>query len=157
MNSRIVVIIAVLIATAVGVPAVAATGNLSQGRGLGVGMEVGYPWGGLVSARYWFTPTIGGEGIIFVWGKPGDFTGAFTARLLYKVSDTDTTDFYLATGATGDFSPRGSAPLLFSEVGGIEFSFPFAPNLAINIEFGGAISTRWEISMAGGVGIHFYF
>ncbi len=157
MNSRIAVIIAVLIATTVGVSAIAATGNLSQGRGLGVGMETGYPWGGLVSARYWFTPTFGGEGIIFVWGKPGTFVGAFTARLLYKVSDTDTTDFYLATGATVDFAPRESATSMLSEVGGIEFSFPFAPNLAINIEFGGAISTQWEITMAGGIGIHFYF
>ena len=43
--------------------------NLSANRNLGVGMQIGFPWGGLVSGRYWITPQIGMEGIVFAGGS----------------------------------------------------------------------------------------
>ncbi|RLE37211.1 hypothetical protein DRJ23_06250 [Candidatus Acetothermia bacterium] len=130
--------------------------NLSAGRGFGFGMEAGVPWGGLVSARYWFTPQLGVEGIVFAWGELPDLTGVFTGRLLYKLSDTEAVDFYITGGGTVPFSPYGENELILSTAGGIEFSFPFAPNLAFNLEFGGAFSTVGRLMMAFGTGIHFY-
>ncbi len=157
MNKRGVIIAFILIAALSCVPAFASGENLSQGRTLGIGMEGGYPWGGLVSARYWFTPTIGVEGIVFAWGNLPDLTSSFTGRILYRMSDTETVDFYLAAGPTMHFSPYEEADVILSGVGGIEFSFPFAPNLAFNLEFGGAVSTTGTLTMAFGSGIHFYF
>jgi len=134
---------------------------LSAGRTLGLGIEVGFPWSGLVSVRYWFTPDIGVEGIIFAWGDQTGFDGSFTGRLLYRVSDTDAVDFYLAAGPTVSvfsFEETKITLSTFSGVGGIEFSFPFAPNLAFNLEFGGMFSPTEKFgTVAGGTGIHFYF
>jgi len=131
--------------------------NLSEGRTLGIGMQVGLPMGGLVSGRYWFTPNVGAEGIVFLWGNLGELEGSATARFLYRVSDTPAVDFYTAVGATFPFSPYGETEIVFSGVGGIEFSFPFARSLAWNVEFGAVLSTEGEITMAIGTGIHFYF
>ncbi|HDL84733.1 MAG TPA: hypothetical protein ENH11_00090 [Candidatus Acetothermia bacterium] len=131
--------------------------NLSNGRSFGIGMQVGFPWGGLVSCRYWFNPTVAVEGIIFAWGEANDYFGVFTGRILYKLSDTPTVDFYIASGATFPFSAYGHSPVLFSAVGGIEFNFAFAKNLAWNVEFGGTISSTGNLAMALGTGIHFYF
>ncbi|MCD6494755.1 hypothetical protein J7K60_01735 [Candidatus Bipolaricaulota bacterium] len=131
--------------------------NLSDGREFGIGMQVGLPVGGLVSARYWFNPTIAVEGIIFAWGEASDYFAIFSGRVLYKLSDTPTVDFYIAPGATFPFSAYGADPLLFSVAGGIEFNFAFAKNLAWNVEFGGTISSTGNLTMALGTGIHFYF
>jgi len=150
-------VLSILVILVACIPLFAAGENLSAGRTLGLGMEVGFPWGGLVSGRYWFTPDIGVEGIIFAWGDQTGFDGSFTGRLLYRVSDTDTVDFYLAAGPTVSGSSYKETEIMFSGVGGIEFSFPFAPNLAFNLEFGGMFSTTGKFNMAGGTGIHFYF
>lgn len=131
--------------------------NLSDGRGFGVGMQVGLPVGGLVSARYWFDPSIAVEGIIFAWGESNDYFGVVSGRVLYKLSDTPTVDFYIASGATFPFSAYGHDPVLFSAAGGIEFNFAFAKNLAWNVEFGGTMSSTGNLMMALGTGIHFYF
>jgi len=131
--------------------------NLSDNRGLGIGMQIGFPWGGLVSGRYWFNPTVAIEGIIFAWGKSNDYSGVFTGRVLYKLSDTPTVDFYVAGGATFPFSAYGEEPAIFSVAGGIEFNFAFAKNLAWNVEFGATMSSTGEFTMALGTGIHFYF
>ena len=131
--------------------------NLSAGRALGIGMQIGLPLGGLVSGRYWFTPAVGAEGVILLWGDVGELEGTATTRFLYRVSDTATVDFYTAVGATFPFSPYGETEAVFSGVGGIEFSFPFAGSLSWNVEFGVGLSTRGEIMMAIGTGLHFYF
>ena len=131
--------------------------NLSEGRTLGIGMQGGIPIGGLVSARYWFSVNVGVEGILFLWGNIGEFEGIATGRFLYRVSDTPAVDFYAAVGASIPFSPYGENEAIFSGVGGIEFSFPFARSLSWNVEFGAALSTAGEVMMAIGTGIHFYF
>ncbi len=131
--------------------------NLSDGRSFGIGMQVGLPVGGLVSARYWFNPTVAVEGIIFAWGEASDYFGIVSGRILYKLSDTPTVDFYIASGATFPFSAYGHDPVLFSAAGGIEFNFAFAKNLAWNVEFGGTMSSTGNLMMALGTGIHFYF
>ena len=131
--------------------------NLSAGRALGIGVQIGLPLGGLVSGRYWFTPAVGAEGVIFLWGDVAALEGTATARFLYRVSDTPTADFYTAVGATIPFSPYGETEAVFSGVGGIEFSFPFAGSLSWNVEFGVGLSTQGEIMMAIGTGLHFYF
>lgn len=157
MKKGTILVVSVLSLLIACVPLFAEGENLSVERTLGMGMEVGFPWGGLVSARYWFSPQIGAEGIIFAWGNPTDLIGTFTGRLLYKLSDTEAVDFYIATGATIPFSSYGETALILSGAGGIEFSFPFALNLAFNLEFGGAFSTAGMFTMAFGTGIHFYF
>ncbi len=145
------------LALAVAHPILAQEENLSEGRTLGIGMQVGIPIGGLVSARYWFSPNVGVEGIVFLWGNLGEFEGIATARFLYRLSDTPAVDFYTAVGASVPFSPYGENEAIFSGVGGIEFSFPFARNLSWNVEFGASLSTEGEVMMAIGTGIHFYF
>jgi hypothetical protein len=131
--------------------------NLSGGRTLGVGMQVDFPWGGLVSGRYWFSPSLGAEGVVFMWGNAEDFSGSLTGRLLYRVSDTPAADFYLAFGASYPFSRYGENDAILSLAGGIEFGFVAARSLAWNVEFGVSTSVAGEINMVFGTGIHFYF
>jgi len=159
MRRSIVVLIMVVMLFLLVIPAFAQdqAENLSSGRTFGIGMQVGLPVGGLVSARYWFNSSFAVEGIIFAWGEASDYFGVFSARMLYKLSDTPTVDFYIASGATFPFSAYGHDPVLFSAAGGIEFNFAFAKNLAWNIEFGGTISSTGNLTMALGTGIHFYF
>ena len=152
-----VVIAALVLAVVLPVLAQEEEENLSEGRTLGIGMQVGIPIGGLVSARYWFSANVGAEGVLFLWGDIGEFEGIATARFLYRVSDTPAVDFYTAVGASVPFSPYGENEAIFSGVGGIEFSFPFAGNLSWNVEFGASLSTEGEVMMAIGTGIHFYF
>jgi len=151
----VLVLVAAVAGPALAQPPVEQEENLSAGRTLGIGMQVGFPMGGLVSARYWFSASVGVEGILFLWGDVGEFEGMATARLLYRISDTSTADFYTALGATLPLSSYGEA--VFSGVGGIEFSFPFAGSLSWNVEFGVALFTLGEVTMAIGTGLHFYF
>ena len=134
--------------------------NLSEGRGLGVGMQLDFPFGGLISARYWMEPSFGIEGILFVWGYEGDVEGAFTARTLYRIADAQVVDFYGVAGATIPFSSYAfgyAGPIVVSVAGGIEFGFRFAASLAWNIEFGFSVSSEGDFQMVFGTGIHFYF
>jgi hypothetical protein len=131
-----------------------ASANLSEGRSFGFGMQVGLPYGGLVSGRYWLSSEWGLEGIVFAGGETGDLDGTVSGRVLYRVSDAEVVDFYVAAGAT---VPLRDSNIAFSLLGGIEFGFRFASSLAWNIEFGGSITTRGAIDMAVGTGIHFYF
>ena len=131
--------------------------NLSTDRTLGVGMQLDFPFGGLLSARTWFSNGLGAEAILFFWGYSDDLEGTITARALYRVADRSVVDFYTAFGATQPFEPYGWEPLVLSLAGGIEFGFRFAPALAWNIEFGMAYGLNGELSMLFGTGIHFYF
>lgn len=137
--------------------ALASEDGFSAGRGLGIGIQVGTPIGGLVSARYWFSAQVGAEGIFLVWGSTGNLNGPITSPILYRVSDTQSVDFYVAAGATAGLSAYADNSLILSGVGGIEFSFPFAQNLARNLEFGLQGSTTGDLGMALGTGLHFYF
>ena len=131
--------------------------NLSEFRTVGVGIQVDFPWGGLISARGWLSPWLGVEGILFVWGDAHGLEGSATGRVLYRLADAQVVDFYVAGGATLPFSPGRMETLLVSVAGGIEFGFRFAQNLAWNIEFGIATSLAAEVMMVFGTGVHFYF
>ena len=131
--------------------------NLSEDRTVGVGIQVGNPWGGLISTRYWLSPEMGAEGIVFVDGSAGWFEGLATLRVLFRVVDAAAVDFYVSAGATLPFPWYTESEVMFAGLGGIEFNFRSAPNLAWNIEFGIACSTHGTVQMAIGTGIHFYF
>jgi len=131
--------------------------NLSDERTLGVGMQLDFPFGGLLSGRYWFSPFLGVEGIVFLWGNAGDVEGTATARALYRIADRPVSDFYGAVGVSVPISSYGWDAIYLSAAGGIEFGFRSAPSLAWNIEFGIAYSTDGELAMVFGTGIHFYF
>lgn len=133
--------------------------NLSDGRALGVGVEVGFPFGGLVSSRYWLNSAFGVEGILFLWGDAADVEGTLTARALYRIADASVVDFYGVAGATVPISAGGFGDdsIALAAGGGIEFGFRFAPALAWNLEFGLSIRTNGELGMLFGTGVHFYF
>ena len=132
--------------------------NLSEDRGFGVGIQIDYPFGGLLSARQWLETSFGFEGIVFFWGYDGDLDGTLTARTLYRIADAPIVDFYAAAGASLPFSTYGyTGPIILSVAGGIEFGFRFAPSLAWNIEFGVSVAGDGTLDMLFGTGIHFYF
>jgi hypothetical protein len=128
--------------------------NVSEGRTWGIGMQIGMPYGGLISVRSWLSPAFGLEGILFFSGGAYDLEGTVTARGLYRVSDTDTTDFYVALGGTLPLEERTMA---LSVLGGIEFGFRLAPLLAWNIEFGASYALDGDLNMSVGTGLHYYF
>ncbi len=131
--------------------------NLSVDRTLGVGMQLDFPFGGLLSGRYWFSPDLAGEAILFLWGDAGEVEGTITGRALYRIADRPVVDFYGAVGASVPITPYGWETVYLSAAGGIEFGFRSAPSLAWNIEFGIAYATDGELSMVFGTGVHFYF
>ena len=131
-----------------------ATVNFTADRGFGVGMQVGMPFGGLLSSRYWISDTLGVEAILFASGDAWFLEGQATGRLLYRVLDAEAVDLYVAGGATVPFE---SQELAFSLLAGIEFGFRIASNLAWNIEFGMSYATDGHFDMAVGTGIHIYF
>ena len=162
MHSKAVLFLIVILACSVlgtaqeGVPQDDAI-NLSTDRTLGVGMQLDFPFGGLLSGRYWFSSDLAGEAILFLWGDAGDVEGTITVRTLYRIADRPVVDFYGAIGASVPVSSYGWEAVCLSAAGGIEFGFRSAESLAWNIEFGIAYSTDGELSMVFGTGIHFYF
>ncbi len=131
--------------------------NLSTDRTLGVGMQLDFPFGGLLSGRYWFSSDLAGEAILFLWGDADDVEGTVSVRMLYRIADRPVVDFYGAVGASVPVSSYGWEAVCLSAAGGIEFGFRSAPSLSWNIEFGIAYTTDGELSMVFGTGIHFYF
>ena len=59
------------------------------------------------------------EGIAFIWGSVSDFNSFLTTRVLYRLSDTDVVDFYLALGGMVHFSshdtPEGNGSLWYCQ------------------------------------------
>jgi hypothetical protein len=129
--------------------------NLSEGRAFGLGLQGEFPWGGLLSARYWATERWGVEGVFFVLADGGDVSGIATARALYRAVDAATVDFYVAAGPSFQLSLHGGEPIIGSLVGGIEINF--SRGFAWNVEFGLAANTLGQVWTAFGTGIHFYF
>ncbi len=139
-------------------PAVSATeqlDNLSAGRSFGIGIQAEYPWGGLISLRYWATDWLGFEGVFFVLSNDGETSGIVTARALYRAVDAAAVDFDLAGGASVGFSAVGSDPATGILVGGIEINF--SQRFAWNVEFGLSATIYGEAWTTFGTGIHFYF
>jgi len=129
--------------------------NLSAGRSFGLGLQGEFPWGGLLSARYWATERWGVEGVFFVLAEGGDVAGIVTARALYRAVDAAAVDFYVAAGPSFQLSLYGGEPIIGSLVGGIEINF--SRGFAWNVEFGLAANTLGKVWTAFGTGIHFYF
>lgn len=134
--------------------AVQASNNLSAGRSFGLGIQAEFPWGGLISLRYWATDALGLEGVFFVLANDGETSGIVTARALYRAVDAEAVDFYIAGGASFQLSTYAS-PALGSLVGGIEINF--SPRFAWNVEFGVSATIYGEVWTTFGTGIHFYF
>jgi len=138
-------------------PAASATeqlDNLSAGRSFGIGIQAEYPWGGLISLRYWATDWLGFEGVFFVLSNDGETSGIVTARALYRAVDAAAVDFYLAGGASFQLSAYAN-PALGTLVGGIEINF--SQRFAWNVEFGLSATIYGEVWTTFGTGIHFYF
>jgi acetyl-CoA acetyltransferase len=134
--------------------AVQASNNLSAGRSFGLGIQAEFPWGGLISLRYWATDALGLEGVFFVLANDGETSGIVTARALYRAVDAEAVDFYIAGGASFQLSTYAS-PALGSLVGGIEINF--SQRFAWNVEFGLSATIYGEVWTTFGTGIHFYF
>ncbi len=128
--------------------------NQSEGRIWGIGMQAGFPYGGLISLRVWPVQPIGIEAILFLSGGAYLMEGTATVRGLVRLSDADLTDFYVVAGAT--FPLEGSAPVV-SLMGGFEFGFRLAPMLAWNLEFGASYALDGYVNMTVGTGLHYYF
>ncbi len=131
-----------------------ASDNLSAGRSFGLGIQAEFPWGGLISLRYWATELFGFEGVFFVLSNDGETSGIATARALYRAVDAAAVDFYVAAGASFQLSAFAN-PALGTLVGGIEINF--SPRFAWNVEFGLSATLYGEVWTTFGTGIHFYF
>ncbi len=154
---RYALVTAALLALSWAAPAQDALGdpNLSEGRSFGLGVQAEFPWGGLISARYWATDRLGLEGVFFVLSNDGETSGIVTARALYRAVDAAAVDFYVSGGASLQVSSYGGAPALGILVGGIDISF--SRRFAWNVEFGLSATIYGEIWTTFGTGIHFYF
>ncbi len=128
--------------------------NRSEGRSFGIGIQAEFPWGGLISLRYWATESLGFEGVFFVLADDGETSGVVTARGLYRAVDAASVDFYVAAGASFSLSAYANPPLGMA-VGGIEVSF--SDRFAWNVEFGLSATVYGEIWTTFGTGVHFYF
>lgn len=131
-----------------------ASANLSEGRSFGLGIQAEFPWGGLISLRYWATDRFGLEGVFFVLSNDGETSGIATARALYRAVDAAAVDFYVAAGASFQLSVFAN-PALGTLVGGIEINF--SQRFAWNVEFGLSATLYGEVWTTFGTGIHFYF
>jgi hypothetical protein len=129
-------------------------GNLSDGRSFGLGIQAEFPWGGLISARYWPTERLGLEGVFFVLSNDGETSGILTARALYRVVDAAGVDFYVSGGASFQLAAFAN-PAMGILVGGIEVNF--SRRFAWNVEFGLSGTVFGEVWTTFGTGIHFYF
>jgi hypothetical protein len=128
--------------------------NVSADRSFGLGIQAGYPWGGLISLRYWVMDELGFEGVFFVLSNDGETSGIVTARALYRAVDAATVDFYIAGGASFQLSAYAN-PAMGILVGGIEINF--SERFAWNVEFGLSATLYGEMWTTFGTGIHFYF
>jgi len=123
--------------------------NLSEGRGLGVGLQAPC----VFSFRFWLDDRLAAEGSLFLLSLGEQIVGCLSGKVLFKLGDTRWLDFYAALGGVLPFAPADS-PQVFI-MGGIEFSFSHP--LAVNLEFGQGIDLRGQFSPLVGLGIHFYF
>lgn len=124
--------------------------NLSEGRGLGVGLQA--PCG--FSFRFWLDDRLAAEGGFFLLSLEDQIVGCLEGRMLFKLGDTRWLDFYATLGGVLPFG-REAPPLGVFLMGGMEFSF--SSPLAVDLEFGEAIDLRGQFSPQLGLGIHFYF
>ena len=134
--------------------------NLSEGRGLGVGLQAPC----VFSFRFWLDDRLGIEGSVFLFStsriREGGgieeqvVSGCLSGRALFKLGDNRWLDFYATLGGVLPFEPDGP-PLSVFLMGAMEFSFSMP--LAVNLEFGQSLDLRGRLEPTVSVGIHFYF
>jgi hypothetical protein len=120
--------------------------NLSQGRGLGIGLQGPC----MISIRYWMDEKLGLEGnFLFLTDQI-----CLSGRLLFRLGDTSNFDLYGSLGGWYLSSPYDQGLRAFA-LAGMELSI--SPNFALNLEFGEWLGTdrRYEVMVSSG--IHFYF
>ncbi len=132
-----------------------ASRDLSQNRGLGIGLQAPC----IFSFRYWLNESFGLEANAFLIST-GDFTtGCMAAKMLLRFADTDIFDFYAVFWANlhfGEYAQPSIADIAL--LGGMELSI--LPSLAINLEFGQAVffePTRVSFNPTFSLGLHYYF
>jgi len=136
--------------------------NASDGRTLGVGVEslVGayFPVG--VTARYWFSPEWGAEGVLcFEHWENGCGTWSasqFSLRNLFRVVDHALADFYIAAGVHLYGNSDGLRDTEVSLWGGMEWSSLYTPEIAWSIDFGVYRSLRGSMTVGLTTAIHYY-
>jgi hypothetical protein len=136
--------------------------NLSAGRGVGFGLQGPC----LFSVRYWVDERLAFEANGFAltnqFGPPDipvQVFGCVAGKLLYKVGDGRSLDFYLNLWAELPFgnSPFTAEPPVpgAAVIGGLEWSL--LPNFAVNFEFGEQVRLSGRVDFAFSLGLHYYF
>jgi hypothetical protein len=139
--------------------------NVSSERGMGFGLQGPC----LFSVRFWVSDHLALEANGFALTSefggnsetppnPRVF-GCAAGKLLYKLGDGRSLDFYL--GLWAEF-PFGNSPFSSEQavpggavVGGLEWSL--LPNFAINFEFGEQARLSGKVDFAFSLGMHYYF
>jgi hypothetical protein len=137
--------------------------NISESRYLGLGVEgsSGMYWGGGISGRYWFSPELGVEGIVYFesWefrnGQNFNLEAAFKG--LFRIVDAPLADFYTSAGfdLTLNQDELSYVDLLLSV--GMEWGSVYIPSIAWNIEFGIDKTFGGGLATVFGAGAHYYF
>lgn len=144
--ARLILLLSALALVSTGAFAQPQPRNLSQGRGLGIGLQGPC----MISIRYWMDDKVGLEGNFFFLTDQICLSG----RLLFRFGDTSNFDLYGSLGGWYLSSPydRGLRAFVLA---GMELSI--SPNFALNLEFGEWLGTdrRYEVMVSSG--LHFYF
>lgn len=121
----------------------------------GFGSQFVYPSGGL-SSRFWISPRLGGEVNAILWSNQSTgVNGTVSVRVLSKLSDGETVDFYVAGGGAYNFG-SGAPDISLVGTGGISFRV-FSDSFRINLEFGMQGQGIDRFGMTFGTGFHYYF
>lgn len=134
------------------IPALLSTGgvaqsrNVSEGRGLGIGLQAPCA----ISIRYWMSEKRGLEGNFLFLNE----SLCLAAKLLFRLGDTSNLDLYALLGGWYIRFYDESRLRAFA-LAGIELSI--SPNLALNLEFGEWLGFDGRYDFLLSTGIHFYF
>ncbi len=145
-TAQLILLLLALALVSASVDAFAQPRNLSQGRGLGIGLQGPC----VISIRYWMDDKLGLEGnFLFLTDQI-----CLSGRLLFRLGDTSNFDLYGSLGGWYLNAPYDQGLRAFA-LAGMELSI--SPNFALNLEFGEWLGTdrRYELMVSSG--IHFYF
>lgn len=123
----------------------------------GFGAQFISPSGGL-SSRIWLNPRFGFEGNAILWSTQySDLSGTTSLRLLYRLTEDSTVDFYVAGGGAYNFGGFSDSNQVSGVgTGGISVE-AFSRNLVFNLEFGMQVQSVNQFGVTFGSGFHYYF
>lgn len=123
----------------------------------GFGAQFISPSGGL-SSRIWLNPQFGFEGNAIFWSTEySGLSGTSSLRLLYKLTEDSTVDFYVAGGGAYNIGgPSNSDQISVVGTGGISLE-AFSENFVLNLEFGMQAQSVDRFGVTFGSGFHYYF